>query len=152
MSDKSIELVLARDDDYECSYQVKKAAEGELIHKIFGWNETSQREFHRKDWMEKRPSIIKFGGKTICTMAVTESDGHIEVGQLFILPEYQNRGIGSHLLRRALQKADISNVPVRLVFLQGNRAEALYRRNGFQLIRQTDTHCYMERRPQTITQ
>jgi len=36
---------------------------------------------------------------------------------------------------------------VELAFLKGNRAESLYTRNGFQLVRQTETYCYTERQP-----
>lgn len=147
MIDDQIELVPASDDDYEFSYEVKKTAEGGLIRSVFGWDEAFQRDFHKREWDERRPSIIKFGGTTVGTMAILEGSGHLEVGQFFILPEYQGRGIGSHLLRAVLQRADLENVPVRLAFLQGNRAASLYLRNGFQPVRQTETHCYMERLP-----
>jgi len=152
MNAELIELSPASDEDIEFSYDVKKAAEGELIRRTFGWDETFQRDFHRKDWTGNRPSIITLGGEPVGTIAIVEGDGHVEVGQFFILPSYQNRGIGSTVLRRALQKADKDNMVVRLAFLSGNRAESLYRRTGFHLVRQTETHSYMERRPQGISQ
>ena len=137
----------ADDDDFEFSYHVKKAAEGDLIRKTFGWDEAFQRDFHRKDWTKKRPSIIKYDDEPIGTVAVTESAGQIEIGQFFILPEYQSRGIGTIVLQRALQKADEIGAVTTLAFLKGNRAESLYQRNGFQLIAQTETHSFMNRKP-----
>lgn len=152
MNEESIVVRPASDGDMEFSYRVKKVAEGELIRKTFGWDEAFQREFHRKDWTAHRPGIIELDSEPIGTIAIVECDSCIEVGQFFILPEYQSRGIGSLLLRRVLRQADTANLAVRLAFLKGNRAERLYRRNGFELVKQTETHCYMERRPQGISQ
>lgn len=147
MNPALITISPATEDDYEFSYQVKKAAEGDLIREVFGWDEVFQRTFHLNDWTQNRPSIIQYDGKSIGTILVTEGDGRLEVGRFFILPEHQNKGIGSFLLRRLLQKADESGMVVELAFLKGNRAESLYTRNGFQLVRQTKTHCFAERQP-----
>ena len=146
-----IQLVPASDADCEFSYQVKKAAEGDLIHRVFGWNEAFQRDFHRNEWTHRRPGMIRLGGKRIGTIAVIEGSGCIEIGQFFILPEYQNRGIGTQLLREVLRRADAKGVPARLAVLQGNRAEALYQRNGFRCVRQSQTHRYLEREPRAYS-
>jgi GNAT superfamily N-acetyltransferase len=126
---------------------VKKAAEGELIARTFGWDEAFQRHFHLQEWNEKRPSLIRLGGDFVGTVAITEGDGCIEVGQFFIRPEYQNRGIGTSVLTRVLERADLEKAVVRLACLVGNRTETLYRRHGFLLTSQTATHCHMERSP-----
>jgi len=137
----------ASDDDYEFSFQVKKAAEGELIRSMFGWDEPLQRRLHLREWSAKRPSVIEYDGKHVGTVAVTRGDGYLEVGQFFILPEYQNKGIGSSVLRRILETADEDGLVSRLKFLKGNRAESLYRRHGFALVAEDETFCRMERQP-----
>ncbi|MBI4767384.1 MAG: GNAT family N-acetyltransferase [Deltaproteobacteria bacterium] len=147
MNEKLIVIFPASDDDYEFSYQVKKAAEGELISNTFGWNEGFQRAFHKEDWKEKRPNIIKFDSEKIGTNAITEGDGFIEIGQFFILPEHQSRGVGSYILDLVLQQADGRGLVAQLALLRGNRAESLYIRKGFVYVRQTETYCYMERKP-----
>jgi hypothetical protein len=88
----AITICAASDDDYESSYQVKEATESELIARTFGWYEPFQRHFHLQEWNERRPSLIRLGGDSLGTVAITEGDGYIEVGQFFIRPEYQNRG------------------------------------------------------------
>jgi GNAT superfamily N-acetyltransferase len=150
MSDGSITLSPASDEDMEFSYQVKKAAEGDLIRKTFGWDEVFQRDFHKKDWTQNRPDIIRLDGVPIGTVAIVQGPEYVEVGQFFILPEYQNRGIGSCLLHAVLGAADERGQVVKLAYLRGNRAEALYRRNGFEVVSQTQTHCHAERRPRAI--
>ena len=152
MNDELITVSPASDGDYEFAYHVKKSTEGELIRKTFGWNEAFERDFHKKEWRKRRPNIIKLDGVAIGTMAILEGQGYIEVGRFFILPEYQNRGIGTCLLHRVLRKADKDRAMVRLIFLNGNPAEALYKRNGFQFVKQTEAFRHMERKPQTMTQ
>ena len=137
-----IKLAPATENDLEFSYQVKKAAEGEYIKKIWGWDESLQRRFHKKAWNENRPAIIKFAGKSIGTLSVVENEKHVQIGQFFILPEYQRKGIGSYLLRGILQKADDSRLVSRVAFLKGNPVESLYKRNDFHLVDETETHCF----------
>ena len=93
-----IKLIPADETHREFSYQVKKAAEGEYITNMFGWDESVQRDFHARAWQEQRPDIITYDGKLIGTIATIESEDCIELGQFFILPEYQNKGIGKYLL------------------------------------------------------
>jgi GNAT superfamily N-acetyltransferase len=142
-----IELVPATDDDREFSYQVKKAAEGVYISRIWGWDESFQRKFHETDWNENRPDIIKYSGKSIGTLSVVENDRYIQVGRFFILPEYQRKGIGSYLLRTVLQKADKAGLVSRVAFLKGNPVESLYTRNGFHLVDEQGQYIFMERNP-----
>lgn len=147
MDEALIVLSPASDADYEFSYQVKKAAEGDLIRKVFGWNEAFQRGFHLKEWLEKRPHIIRYDGVSIGTISVQDIDGSIEIGQFFILPKYQNKGVGSAVLHRVLQRADEEGLPVRLAYLNGSRVASLYSRNGFELVERTETLSRMERQP-----
>ena len=91
-----IKLIPAEESHREFSYQVKKAAEGDYITQLWGWDEKAQRDFHTSDWQQKRPSIILYDNKPIGTIYILENDDYIQIGQFFILPEYQNKGIGSH--------------------------------------------------------
>ena len=52
-----------------------------------------------------------------------------ELDDLYVLPKFQNRGIGSHILNKCIH---ISEKPVYLyVFIRNTRAIALYERFGF---------------------
>ncbi len=143
----ALTVVAASDDDMEFSFQVKKAAEGALIACHFGWDEAGQREYHANEWRQKRPDVILLDGSPIGTIRVRIEDGCMHIGQFFILPEYQGRGLGTRLLAEALLRADAERVPARLAFLEGNRAESLYRRFGFEVTDRQGKLCYMERPP-----
>ncbi len=151
---KTAEILLApaTEDDREFSYQVKKMAEGAYITVIWGWDEERERQFHAKDWENRRPDVIKYRGERIGTMYVRDEEGAIWIRQFFILPEFQNRGIGSELLRRALAEADRLGCASNVAFLKGNPVESLYRRFGFRSAGHRDKFCFMERKPQKGSQ
>jgi GNAT superfamily N-acetyltransferase len=141
-----IKLIPADETDKEFSYQVKKAAEGEYITSMFGWDEDVQRSYHIKAWQQQKPDIITYDGKLIGTIATIESEDCIEIGQFFILPDYQNRGIGTHLLKGILDRADQLDRTVTLKFLKNNPVKSLYVRNSFRIIDTNEILYYMERK------
>ena len=142
-----IKLIPADETDKEFSYQVKKAAEGEYITLMFGWDENVQRDFHAKDWQRRKPDIIIYDGKSIGTIAIIENEDCVEIGQFFILPDYQNKRIGTHLLKNILDNADQSGKNVTLRFLKNNPVKSLYVRNGFRVVQADEILYYMERKP-----
>jgi len=142
-----IKHVPADESHREFSYMVKKAAEGEYITQIWGWDEDIQIDFHAAAWQQDRPDIIIYNDKIIGTIAVIENEDDIEVKQFFILPEYQNRGIGSYLLKQVLDEADHSGRIAKLKYLKNNPVGSLYKRNGFEIVGAAENFYLMERRP-----
>jgi ribosomal protein S18 acetylase RimI-like enzyme len=63
------------------------------------------------------------------------------------VPEYRINGIGMHLLRSILSKADLLSKNVTLRFLKNNPVKSLYVRNGFRVVHTDDIPHYMERKP-----
>jgi len=141
-----IELIPADETHREFSYQVKKEAEGEYITHMFGWDEDVQRDFHGRAWEQQKPDIITYDGKPIGTIATIESKDCIEIGQFFILPDYQNKGIGTYLLKNILDKADRLGKNIVLCFLKNNPVMSLYARNGFRVVRTGEVAHHMERK------
>jgi putative hydrolase of the HAD superfamily len=146
-----IQIIPAEESHREFSYQVKKAAEGDYITQLWGWDEKAQRDFHTSDWQQKRPAIILYDSQPIGTIYILESEDYIEIGQFFIFPEYQNKGIGSHLLKRILDKADQSSRITKIAYLINNPVVSLYKRNGFEITSIHEVYCHMERKPNTTT-
>ena len=148
MVDCSLIRLIPADETYrEFSYQVKKAAEGEYIISMFGWDENVQRDFHDRAWQEQKPDIITYDDEPIGTIATIESEDCIQIGQFFILPDYQNKGIGTYLLKSILDRADRFGKNVTLKFLTNNPVKSLYVRNGFLLVRTSEVAHHMQRTP-----
>jgi GNAT superfamily N-acetyltransferase len=152
MIDYSLIKLIPADEKYrEFSYQVMKVAEGEYVALLFGWDEDVQRDIHGKAWRQQKPDVITYDGELIGTIAAIESEDCIEVGQFFILPDYQGKGIGTYLLKRILDKADQLGKTVTLKFLKSNPVKSLYVRNGFGIVDADEILYYMERKPEVNT-
>ncbi|MHB8104869.1 MAG: GNAT family N-acetyltransferase [Dehalococcoidales bacterium] len=147
-----VKIITADDSHYEFIYRVKKEAYGEYITRIWGWDENLQKEFHAKDWASLKPSVILYNNEPIGTLCFMKKEGPIFLGRFFIehfyiLPEYQNKGIGAFVLKHFLDIADNAGLPVNLMVLSINPAASLYTRLGFKVIETKEPIIVMERKP-----
>ncbi|MHC4598048.1 MAG: GNAT family N-acetyltransferase [Planctomycetota bacterium] len=136
----------AEDDGF--AYRVKKQALGPYITEVWGWDEAVQREFHRNEFDASRLEILAWSGRDVGTMAVRSDGEGLTLFALYILPQCQNRGIGTRLLRALQEEARGKGIPVKLQVLKVNPARRLYERMGFIAKGETDTHIQMEWRPE----
>ena len=117
------------------------------IEAQFGsWGSAQIERFERTTKPEEH-QILEVNGSPIgCVLIKVESD-YIRLVRIYLLPEYQNQGIGSDFLKYLFRKADSCGLPVRLQVLKVNRAADLYKRLGFASIDETETHYILERQP-----
>jgi ribosomal protein S18 acetylase RimI-like enzyme len=141
----NISLRPASDLDFEFAFQVKKDALGPYIEQVWGWDETFQRRFHLNDWAQRRPEIVECDGQAVGTLDVVRHPDHLYIGDFYLLPSHQRRGIGSALLSRVLRQADRAKLPVRLEFLKVNPVRSLYERHAFRITGESPTHYLAER-------
>lgn len=142
-----ISLAPAQEKQREFAYRVKKEAQGPYVVAIWGWDEDKQRWFFNRDWQQQPPMVISYAGEPIGTLSVHRDKDSIKIRQFFIRPPYQRQGIGTFLLRQLLEEADASDRIAKIAFLRGSPVELLYRRFGFRIVEQSETHCHMERPP-----
>ncbi len=122
------------------------AAYRDVVTRQFGsWDETVQDGFFDKGWDPSDYRIILADGEPCGFTAIIEHPDHVQVRELVVHPDWQNRGIGSRLLGKAIETAKARHVPVRLRVLHENRAIRLYERFGFRRTGGTETHVEMER-------
>ncbi|ELA9866664.1 TPA: GNAT family N-acetyltransferase [Vibrio parahaemolyticus] len=133
----------AIDEEYEFLFELKKAAEYEPVKAIFGWDENVQKEIHRNEWNEAKPTIIEIDGDPAGSYLVQNHPDHLYFGRFFLLPHYQGKGIGSQVLKTVIQLANEKSLPIQLCYLQGNRVGQLYKRFGFEVTRQDEQFVHM---------
>jgi ribosomal protein S18 acetylase RimI-like enzyme len=75
---------------------------------------------------------------------IENRDDCLYLDELVIDPDFQGRGIGTHIVQDAIEQAILKGVPVRLRTQVTNRAANLYRRIGFQETTRTDSHILLE--------
>ena len=131
-------------ENFEFALAVKKEALGPHVIPRWGWDDALQRRTHSERWSSRRFFRIVRGGASIGTVSFDEKEDHVELAEFYILPAYQQQGIGSHILATILRDAKTRELPVRLRCLKWNPALSLYKRHGFEVTGDTDTHYLME--------
>ncbi|TCK36624.1 acetyltransferase (GNAT) family protein [Paraburkholderia sp. BL8N3] len=83
-------------------------------------------------------SILMYGADDIGLVKAARSGSEWFIFQLQILPEYQGRGLGGHVLRLMLADAERAGSSVSLTVLKDNPARRLYLDLGFRHVGETD--------------
>jgi len=143
----NVKLRKAMDNDSELAYQIKKAAFREYVEKVWGWDENIQRQLHERRFSSQDFQVIQVSDIDIGILAVVRQADCLKVNQMYIMPEYQGKGIGAECILRIIEDATLSKLPIRLQVLKVNsRASAFYQRLGFKSTGETKTHILMESR------
>lgn len=117
--------------DSEFCYQLHKAAMGEYVAAIWGWDDQVQRASHVRAFNPARWQIITVGGADIGMLDVEHRPGEIYLARIEIHPDHQGHGIGTRLVSDLLGKATRRGQELVLDVLAVNhRAHALYQRLG----------------------
>lgn len=125
--------------DYDFLYQLHVAAMREYVEATWGWQEEWQKEYFDRKFDPSDRQIIQIDGKDAGVIAIEQRDEGLFVALIEILPDYQNRGVGTSLLRHTIQKAQAANLSVTLQVLKTNApARRLYERLGFVIVKDED--------------
>jgi ribosomal protein S18 acetylase RimI-like enzyme len=87
-------------------------------------------------------------GEVVAMLAVSEDDSAAWVDQLYVLPGFDNQGLGSRLLRFAHESL---KRPVRLfTFQQNTGARRFYERHGYKVVALSDGQSNEEKCPDVL--
>ena len=143
---KGLKLRTAQAIDSEFVFAVKKAAFREYVQQIWGWDDTHQRDLHNRRFAAQDIRIIQLCGTDVGFLSTSHTSDTLNVDQIYILPEYQGRGIGAAYMKRIIDDANIEQKPVTLQVLKINtRATAFYQRLGFTIVDESAAHFQMKR-------
>ena len=127
-------------------YAIVRASIGPYVRETWGtWDEADQRRRFDAVTRPEEHDILEVDGVPIGCICVKWSDTEVDLVRLFILPQFQNRGHGTAILREILAAADARGLPVCLRVLRVNPARRLYERHGFAVCGESDTHYSMAR-------
>jgi ribosomal protein S18 acetylase RimI-like enzyme len=132
----------AQPEDEDFLYELHKAAMQQYITAAWGsWDESDQREQFHQCYRPDEMQVIQLDGSDVGVIHLQERTEEIFMVGIEVLPEFQNKGIGSQIIRQVMQKARQSSKPVALQVLKVNlAARALYQRLGFGVTGENDTH------------
>ena len=107
-----------------------------------------------RDWIRRRlipagsTTVAAVDGRVVGLLAVSKGTDYSWIQQLYLLPGWVERGIGTRLLEVALRELP---PPIRLYTFQGNqRARSFYERRGFKAIAFGDGSGNEERCPDVL--
>jgi len=140
-----LELRPADDSEFDFAFQAKRDAIGPHVCVRWGWDETWQLEHHRGRWESKPWQIVLLDSQRIGTVSIDIQPSHLQFGEFYILAPWRNRGLGTGVLCRALSVADDKGIETRVEYLKWNPVASLYRRHGFAVYAENDTHYFLRR-------
>ncbi|MCI8384314.1 MAG: GNAT family N-acetyltransferase [Clostridia bacterium] len=129
-------------------YDLKKEVYKKYVEKIYGeWNEENQQKLFARFMKEnsKNIELIYLKDELIGFYNGKEKDNHIfEIENICVKPEYQNRGIGTSVLKEILFEHKEQNIKLQVCKIN-KKAIQLYEKMGFKKEDETNT-CYIMRR------
>ncbi|HEX8349940.1 MAG TPA: GNAT family N-acetyltransferase [Hymenobacter sp.] len=127
--------------DFEVTLKIKKEALGPYIEQVWGWDEQFQRAYHTEHFNSANTSILIYAQQEVGLLEVTDS---FFIQNLLIIPDFQNKGIGTCILKQVMMNALEAGKPVLLNVLKVNsRALKLYESLGFVTSGTTDLLIHM---------
>jgi GNAT superfamily N-acetyltransferase len=153
-----VELRPVTDNDDQFLLSVYASTRDEELSQV-QWPEGQRELFLRWQFDLQRSEYAKrFPGAAYDVILVDQKPaGRIWIGadaeqirllDIGLLPEFQNRGVGTGLLRRLMDHAAAERKVLRhMVFVLNNDAHRFYERLGFNVIEDLGAYKHMERRP-----
>ncbi|MBI2948355.1 MAG: GNAT family N-acetyltransferase [Verrucomicrobia bacterium] len=135
----SITLRPATRQDLDFLDKLYTTAMRPYFEKINKWNPL----LFRITFDESISQVIEYDGQSIGFLKVRRDPEAIFLGDIQLMPEFRNQGIGTHLIRALLKEAATSKATVWLKVLKGNPALSLYERLGFTVSEETEGHYRM---------
>jgi ribosomal protein S18 acetylase RimI-like enzyme len=156
---KTIALRSVTPEDEDILLKIYASTREEEMQQAVGWSREQkeiflrwQMEMQRNDYEKRFPKadyqIILFAGEPAGRLWVGRTPEQIRLLDIAILPEFQNRKIGTYLLRKLIEESEATGIPLRhMIFKLNTAARRFYERLGFRLIEDDRMYLLMERHP-----
>lgn len=133
--------------DAESLVDMRIAAMRESLERIGRFDPQRARERFLAAFEPTLCRFIEADGARAGFVLVRPQEDYWLLDHLYVLPAYQGRGIGAHVLREIFSHADTLRLPVRVGALRGSDSNRFYRRHGFAQVGEGEWDIYYERRP-----
>lgn len=133
-------------DDAPLFYDVIDQTMREFIVATWGkWSESRVQAESREDSSSPNAQIISVGDVGVGVFLAERHSTHIQLEQIYLLPEYQRLGIGTALINSLIAEAEQRNIPIHLRVMTVNPAKRFYEQFGFIVTEATPEFFFMEK-------
>jgi ribosomal protein S18 acetylase RimI-like enzyme len=151
LANREVSLRPGTPEDSDFLYKLHRATMQQYVAQTWGWDEAWQRNTFQQHFNPAECQIITFQGKDIGVLSVRKRQTEVFLRFIEVLPEYQNQGVGTAVIKSILEAAHHTGQPVGLQVLKVNPARSLYERLGFLTTGETSTHYLMRAAPEQQT-
>ena len=142
-----IELRAATQKDRALVEDVYFTTQRWLIEELFGWRGDAIEKAKFAEFYDPlNTQVILEDGSVIGWWTVMRGDDFIELGQIYLYPMHQRRGIGTALIGQLIDETTRQKKTLTLSTAKINPALSLYKRLGFNQVSETEFKIYLERR------
>ena len=117
------------------------------VEQLWGWDQAEQERRFREGFDLTTINIVSMDGRDVGYLKVESHDDHVFLAGIYLDREHRRCGIGTQIVTDLLMRCGRLRKPLRLRVLRTNPAQRLYKRLGFRLVKETETHIYMEALP-----
>ena len=117
--------------DLDFAWNLYRQSMKPLTEALMEWVDERQKQVVERDVVSGEASIIVQDGHDRGWLRVRESIDGLELCQLYVTLEVQNRGIGTVIVERLIGEARRKGKKLNLEVVKNNRARRLYERLGF---------------------
>jgi GNAT superfamily N-acetyltransferase len=128
-----ITLRAARPDDYGFAKQIYYETMRWIIERLFDWDEEREDRKFAEQFKLEEVRIITADGRDVGWIQTQPADGALYLGQLYVVPAWQRRGIGSQVVTRLIAEARHQGRALTLSVVKINPARRFYEALGFRI-------------------
>ncbi len=133
--------------DFDELVALRIAAMRESLERIGRFDPERARERLRKSFHPDHTAFIVLDGQRIGFYTFRPSTNGFHLDHLYIHPNYQSQGVGSHVLLHLLSQSDARQTPVYLNALRDSASNRFYQRHGFVKTTEDEYDIYYVRTP-----
>ena len=138
------ELRPATAGDLDFAWSLYRALMKPLTLELLAWNEPDQRRAVEEALARQGASVIVIREARCGWLYVNETPDEIYLGQLYLTPAWQSKGIGGAIIRDLGERAQQSGKRFTLDVMKNNRARVLYERLGFRVVAMSEYKLKMQ--------
>jgi ribosomal protein S18 acetylase RimI-like enzyme len=124
----------ATEEDRNFAWTVCSQTMREYVEAIWGWDNEWQENRFNKLFQADTWRVIVVNDEDAGAFEIKQSNAELLLSRLYIVPDFQRRGIGTSIVQSLIKKADAEHISLTLDVLKSNTdAKRLYERLGLRV-------------------